>query len=73
MRLSAGSKGKGPVTANFASGGEVLTSRSKFLKTPNQFTTDKGVAQDYDKTGKGGKLAKLEGETKVEKTVKPRT
>jgi hypothetical protein len=71
MRLSAGSKGKGPVTANFASGGEVLTSRSKFLKGPNQFTTDKGVEQDYG--GKKDPLAKPQGETKVEKTVKPRS
>lgn len=72
MKYSAASKGKGPVSAKFAKGGDVITSKSRFMKVPDTFRTDIQRV-DYDKTGKGGELSKLEGETKVETTVKPKT
>jgi hypothetical protein len=65
------SKGTGPVSAKFAVGGPVITSRSRFMKTPDPFRTDI-ERQDYGKTGKGGELSKLEGD-KSEPAVKPRT
>lgn len=65
-------KGTGPVDAKYAQGGECITTRSKFLKTPDTFRTSI-EEQDYEKKGKGGTLSKTEGETKVEKTIKPRT
>jgi hypothetical protein len=64
-------KGKGPVSAKFACGGEVITSNSRFMKAQDVFRTDI-ERTDYNKKGKGGELSKLEGETKVEKTIKPR-
>ncbi len=72
MALSYGSKGKGPVSAKYAQGGESITTRSRFLKTPDVFRTSI-EKQDYDKVGKGGSLSKLSGETKSEKTIKPRS
>lgn len=72
MALSYGSKGKGPVSANFARGGEIITTKSRFLKTPDVFRTSI-EKQDYDKKGKGGELAKTEGDSKKEKAIKPRT
>lgn len=72
MALSYGSKGKGPVSCGYASGGPSITTKSKFLKTPDVFRTSI-EQQDYDKKGKGGTLSKTEGETKVEKTIKPRS
>ena len=72
MKYSEGSKGKGPVSASYACGGEVITTRSRFMKTPDTFRTDI-QRSNYDKKGKGGELSKLEGETKKEKTIKPRT
>jgi hypothetical protein len=71
MRYSSESKGRGPVSAKYACGGEVITTRSRFLKTKDQFRNDTGVDQDYDKKGKGGTLSKLEGETKKLPAVKP--
>jgi len=64
-------KGTGPVSANFAKGGEVITTRSKFLKTQDTFRTSI-QEQDYEKSGKGGTLSKLEGDAKSEKPIKPR-
>lgn len=67
-------KGSGPVSASYAKGGECLqTSRSKFMKTPDMFRTGKGDGQDYGKSGKGGTLAKVEGDTKKLPAVKPKT
>lgn len=61
----------------FAKGGAVIGTTSRFLKTPDQFTDgrlppkDKGGAddpeQDYDKTGKAGKLAKTTGDKSLPK------
>jgi hypothetical protein len=65
-------KGSGPVSARYACGGEVITTRSRFMKTPDMFRTGKSDGQNYDKTGKGGKLAKTEGETKKLAAVKPK-
>jgi hypothetical protein len=64
-------KGVGPVSANFARGGDCITTKSRFLKTPNVFTTSI-ERQDYGKTGKGGELSKMSGESKSEKAIKPR-
>ena len=66
-------KGSGPVSANYAKGGEVITTKSRFLKVPDFFRTGKSDGQNYDKKGKGGTLSKLEGETKSEKAIKPHT
>lgn len=44
-------KGYQGSTQCFAKGGPVLGSDSKFLKTPDQFRTDTGVAQDYGSKG----------------------
>ena len=66
-------KGAGPVSAKYACGGEVLNTRSKFMKTPDQFRTGEGVKTDYGKSGKGGTLAELEGDTKKLPAIKPRT
>jgi hypothetical protein len=65
-------KGTGPVSADFAKGGDVLTTKSRFLKTPDVFRTSI-EKQDYPKKGKGGTLAKTEGDTKSEKPIKPKT
>ena len=65
-------KGRGPVSANYAKGGAVFTTRSRFLKTPNPADTGKRH-DDGEKKGKGGTLSKMEGETKKLPTVKPHT
>jgi len=70
LPMKAASKGSGPVTAKYAQGGEVLTSRSRFMKTPDTFRTDKQKT-DYGATK--DPLCDPEGETKVLKTIKPRT
>jgi hypothetical protein len=72
MALSYNYKGKGPVSAKYAKGGECITTRSRFLKTPDVFRTSI-EEQDYDKKGKGGTLSKTEGDTKKQKAIKPRT
>jgi hypothetical protein len=70
---SAFTKGTGPVNTTYAEGGEVLqATKSRFLKTPNEFTTGKGVPQAYNKSGKGGEMSKLEGDSKSETPIKPR-
>lgn len=65
-------KGTGPVSAKYARGGDVITTRSRFLKTPDVFRTSI-EQQDYDKKGKGGTLSKMEGDTKSEKAIKPKS
>ncbi len=72
MALSYNYKGSGPVSAKYAKGGECITTKSRFLKVPDVFRTSI-EQQDYAKKGKGGTLSKLEGETKKEKAIKPRT
>lgn len=54
-----------------AKGGASLGRSRSFLKEEDAFRTDKGVEQDYSKSGKGGELSKLEGD-KCLPTVKPR-
>ena len=63
-------KGSGPISAKYARGGPVVTSRSRFLKAPNPFRDDNELV-DYDKKGKGGSLSKMAGDTKSLKPVKP--
>jgi hypothetical protein len=70
--MAASYKGSGPVSAKYACGGEVITTKSRFLKTPDMFRTGKGDGQDYDKKGKGGTLSKTEGETKKLAAIKPK-
>ena len=66
-------KGTGPVSATYARGGPEFSTRSRFMKVPDVYRTSI-EEQDYGKgKSQGGKLAKTEGETKVEKTVKPRS
>jgi hypothetical protein len=64
-------KGDGPVSANYAKGGKIFTTRSRFLKTPDVFR-DGVTRKDYAaKKGKGGTLSKLEGDKSLP-AVKPR-
>jgi len=65
-------KGSGPVSANYAKGGECLqTSRSRFMKTPDSFRT--GIQKnDFGKKGKGGELSETEGDTKKLPAIKPK-
>jgi hypothetical protein len=72
MAMSYTYKGTGPITAKYASGGECITTRSRFLKTPDVFRTSI-EQQDYDKKGKGGSMSKLQGDSKSKKAIKPRT
>jgi hypothetical protein len=65
-------KGTGPVSATYARGGPEMNTRSRFIKTPDVFRTSI-EQQDYDKTGKGGELSKIEGDTKSQPVIKPRT
>jgi hypothetical protein len=64
-------KGLGPISAEYAKGGPAITTKSRFLKTPDVFRTSI-ERQDYDKKSKGGELSKLKGETKSLKAIKPR-
>jgi hypothetical protein len=70
--MNAPQKGRGPVTARFAQGGDVITTRSRFLKTPDSFRHD-SEKTNFTKVGKGGSQSKLEGDTKSETPIKPRT
>jgi hypothetical protein len=54
-----------------ARGGPSITTRSRFLKTPDVFRTDT-ERNDYDKTSPGGELSKTTGDTKAQKAIKPR-
>ena len=65
-------KGTGPVSDNYARGGPEFSTRSRFMKVPDVYRTSI-EEQDYGKKGKGGTLAKTEGETKKIKTITPRT
>jgi hypothetical protein len=65
------SKGSKPKDAAYAQGGPVITTRSRFLKTPDVFRTDTET-NEYGKSGKGGELSKTEGDTKAQKAIKPR-
>jgi hypothetical protein len=56
--------------AIFAHGGNAITTRSRFYKSPDVFRTGV-VRQDYDKSGKTGELSKPTGD-KSEKAVSPR-
>jgi hypothetical protein len=67
--IRAAAKGSGPVSAKFAQGGPVLTSRSRFLKTPDSVRT--GI-QRNDFGGKKDPLAKPEGDAKSLPPIKPR-
>lgn len=69
--MKACMKGGGPVTATFATGGPVLGSRSRFMKTPDSFRTDI-QRSDYDKSGKAGELAKPTGDKSLP-VIKPKT
>lgn len=57
MALSYNSKGKGPVSCGYASGGPSITTKSRFLKVPDTFRTSL-QKQDYGKTGKTGEMSK---------------
>ena len=72
MALSSESKGKGPVSAAFAKGGDVITTKSRFLKVPDSFRTGQ-QKNDFAKSGKGGTLSKTEGDTKKLPAIKPRS
>ena len=65
-------KGKGPTPATFAKGGEVITSRSRFMKAQDVFRTDI-QRTDYEKKTPGGEMSKTESDTKSLKPVKPQT
>jgi hypothetical protein len=68
--MTAKYKGTGPVSATFAVGGPHLyEGRDRFMKTPDQFRTDK-ERLDYDKKSKGGELSKLTGDKSL-KAIKP--
>jgi hypothetical protein len=62
-------KGHRPHDAHYAQGGAVLGRTTDFMKTPNEFTTGKGVPQDYSAKGSP---AKRTGDKSL-KAVKPRT
>lgn len=50
-------KGGKPKDAKYAHGGECVTTRSRFMKTPDTFRTSI-QRQDYGKTGKTGEMSK---------------
>jgi hypothetical protein len=56
----------------YAKGGPPITTKSRFLKTPDVFRS-KVEVQKTDYGAKTDPLAKKVGETKVEKPIKPRT
>jgi hypothetical protein len=67
------SKGTGPMPASYASGGPVIQeSRSRFMKTPNVFTTDI-ERTNYEKKSQGGELSDMSGDSKSRPPIKPRT
>ena len=68
--MNAQYKGTGPVSARFACGGPVITTKSRFLKTPDSFRT--GI-QRNDFGGKKDPLADESGDSKSLKPVKPRS
>lgn len=68
--MNAPYKGKGPVSAKYACGGEVFTTRSKFMKTPNIFTAPINT-EKRDYGAKKDPLADAEGDSKKLKAIKP--
>jgi hypothetical protein len=50
-------KGAGPVSARYARGGPPITTKSKFIKTPDTFRTSI-QRQDYEKKTPGGEQSK---------------
>jgi hypothetical protein len=64
-------KGKGPVSATFATGGEVITSNSRFMKAQDVYRTNI-ERNSYGKSGKGGEMSEVSGDTKSETPIKPR-
>jgi hypothetical protein len=66
-------KGTGLRDAKYARGGPSITTKSRFLKSPNQFTAKAANVQRSDYGSKKDPLAKPQGETKSEKPIKPRT
>lgn len=64
-------KGMMPQNAGYAHGGEVITSRSRFMKVPDPFRTDIDRS-NYEKKSSGGELSKTSGESKVQPVIKPR-
>jgi hypothetical protein len=51
---------------------DVWPQKSQFLSAPDVFRT--GLERnDYEKKGKGGEHSKLEGDSKSEKPIKPRS
>jgi hypothetical protein len=66
-------KGSGPMPASYAAGGPVIQeSRSRFMKTPNVFTTDI-ERTNYEKKSQGGELSDMSGDSKSRPPIKPRT
>jgi hypothetical protein len=52
--MNASYKGKGPVSAKYACGGPEITTRSRFLKVPDTFSTDeKQEEMMFTKTARG--------------------
>jgi hypothetical protein len=50
-------KGTGPLDAKYAKGGPEVTTRSRFMKTPDVFRTSI-ERQDYKKKTPGGEMSK---------------
>jgi hypothetical protein len=66
-------KGAGPMPASYAAGGPVIqTQASRFMKTPNVFTTDI-ERTNYEKKSQGGELSDMSGDSKSRPPIKPRT
>lgn len=63
-------KGTGPVSAEYAKGGEVITSKSRFMKEQDTFRTSI-QRTNYDKKSPGGELSDTEGDSKKQKAIKP--
>jgi hypothetical protein len=64
-------KGTGPMPASYAAGGPVIqTQASRFMKTPNVFTTDI-ERQSYAKSGKTGELSNTTKDKSLP-AIKPR-
>jgi hypothetical protein len=71
MKLSEGSKGKGPVSASYARGGNIIGTVSRFIKQPDIYRSPEGTEkQDYG--AKKDPLAKPKGDKSL-KPIKPRT
>jgi hypothetical protein len=70
-RLSGMSKGTGPIPASYAAGGPVIQeSRSRFMKTADQFR-ENVERQSYAKSGKTGELSNTTKDKSLP-AIKPR-